>query len=330
MQMNLFTEIQKTNIEPDTYTPFLISSLKYTTQIGLKSIPYPELSVPIKKHRILKEYQDNIFIPIESKRKMLEDFCRAQRTYFAFSKFAQICRYKTAKSTISTDLYMNPIDPKHKNTICIHHQSTNYWFMVADLINLANAALTNSPYYFADPIPIKNPYTNIPFTNAHLYTIYFKIRASTFLIPVLFHNFFMCDFELIRFRLDHESEIREHHLTKYVYMTEENTLFIEIVNMISARRKKRLWYTHVDAPRSELVKIMRPYLYLHMIASYHVSGLEKQGLADDILNMKLRDLYKFNPLFGRIQRQKNKSISYNLDHPKFFMKDVIQLMSFHH
>lgn len=281
----------------------------------IKELPYKT------KQQLLHEYNTNIFIPTKDKEEILRIIQITQRAYNGFTRLAQIYKFKNAKTTISIDLYLNEISKHHRNTLCINMNSTNYWFTISDICNHIFAALTNSPYYFADPIPIKNPYTNIPFTNAQLYTIYFKVRASTFLTPVLFHKFFLCNFDLLQFRLDNESEIRESFIHRYLHTTEENILYTDIQKMILYKQ------IHPKIPKSEIVKIMRPYLYLYMVSKYHIFGLEKSAISLNVLYVKLNELYEYNPNFGRIYMKQKCKISYDLDHPKFGWNDAIQSLS---
>ena len=297
----------------NVYIPFIISTLAYKPQ-------------PKTKIKILHEYLDNMFIPATDKEDILKIFQNSQRTYFAFSRLAQIYKFKNAKSTISIDLYLNEIPKEHRNAMCIHANATNYWFMIGDICNHIFAALTNSPYYFADPLQIKNPYTNIPFTNAELYTIYLKVRASTFLIPILFHKFFLCNFDLIQFRLDNEAEIRESFIRRHIHASEENILHAEIIIMLfhHRRRNRRI---HATIPKPEFIKIMRPYFYLYMVSKYHICGLEKVTIANAVLHDKLKELFKFNPRFGRIYIKRKGKTSYDLEHPKFGLDDAIRSLS---
>lgn len=297
----------------NVYISLIIATLTYKPQTKTK-------------HQILYEYLNNMFMPATDKEEILKIFHKSQRTYNGFAKLAQIYKSKNAKSTISTDLYLNEIPTTHTNAICIHTNATNYWFMIGDLCNHIFAALTNSPYYFADPIPIKNPYTNIPFTNAQLYTIYFKVRASTFLLPVLFHKFFLCNFDLVQFRLDNETEIRESFIQRHIHASEEDVLYSEIKLMLfnHRRRSKKINQT---IPKPEFIKIMRPYLYLCMVAKYHICGLEKVTVAKDVLYDKLEELFEFNPRFGRMYLKRNGKISYDLEHPRFGMNDAFNSLS---
>jgi len=111
-------------------------------------------------------------------------------------------------------------------------------------------------------------------------------------------------------------------------MGDEDVLYGEITSMIfTSRRRKRLMRIHPEIPKNEVIKIMRPYLYLYMVASYHVCGLEKTAIATDILCKKLTDFFEFNPQFGRIIYRKGRLHKFNLEHPKFGMADAKQSLS---
>jgi hypothetical protein len=295
--------------DKNVYIPLIAATISYKPQ-------------PKTKLKVLHEYLDNMFLPSTDKEEILQIFQRSQRIYYGFSKLAQLYKFQNAKATISTDLYLNEISRDHRNAICIHTNSTNYWFMLGDLCRHITAALTNSPYYYADPIPIKNPYTNIPFTDAELYTIYFKVRAGTFLFPILFHKFFLSEFDIARYRMDNESDIRESIIHRHMHTSEESKLYHEIMIMLFNHRKLSQ-KIHESIPRPEFVKIMRPYLYLYIISKYHIN-IEKAATSKGVLYDKLYDLFIFNPQFGRMYLTRKHKVYFNLEHPKFGMNDAIQ------
>lgn len=302
----ILTKIKDNNV----YIHLIVASISYKPQ-------------PKTKLKILYEYLDNLFIPNDEKEEILEIFQKSQRVYHGFSRLIQIYKIKTAKTTISTDLYLNEIPKDHRNAVCIYASATNYWFMIGDLCNHILAALTNSPYYFADPIHIKNPYTNIPFTKAQLYNIYFKVRASTFLMPVLFHKFFLCDFNIDQYRLENEADIRESFIRRHIHTLEESEIYSEIMVMLFHHRRKNR-RIHPSIPRPEFIKIMRPYLYLYIVSKFHIRGLEKVSLSEDVVYDKLEELFDFNPQFGRMYLTRNHKAYFNLVHPKFGLNDAIQ------
>ena len=279
------------------------------------------LSFAYDIHKIWHELTDNQFIPQQEKDSFMEVYAKSRRTYDGFSRLAILWRINNAKQTITTDLYMSEIDKTNQNVIMIHQNNTNYWFSISDLLNQIETALANSPCYFAEPLKPRNPYTNIPFPKSTLYNIYFKAKHGTFLPSMIFHGYFISEFDLYRFRVDNESMLRETSIRKHIHNTEPDELFNEIISMGRVFRLR----IHLETPKQELIKIMRPYLYLYMVSNYHISGLEKSSSMRTLLKNQIRALRRYNPIFGRkcIYRIKNKiHISFTLDHPKFTMNDA--------
>jgi len=268
----------------------------------------------------------NMFIQTHERNEIFEIFSIAQRTYYALSKIVRKYKTKHAKTNMTTDLYMNEIDPNHKNSICIYGSSVNYWFSTPDLANHIESALTNSPYYYAEPLVPKNPYTNLPFTDADLYNIYFHMKANNYLFPTIFHGYVMSELNIERFRIDYECQIREAFLKKHVYNMDKETLFTEIRAMLILSKFR----IHLTIPQDDLIPIMRPYFYLYLVSRYHICGLEKQSIAQTVLHKKLKELRRYNPIFGRLTIHPRKFMmparrEYNMLHPKFTMRDAINL-----
>ena len=65
--------------------------------------------ITICKFNELRKMLHNIFIPESQKEALLILFSKIQRTYYAFSRLANIFRYKKAVIQISSDLCMNDI-----------------------------------------------------------------------------------------------------------------------------------------------------------------------------------------------------------------------------
>ena len=282
---------------------------------------------PYTRHRLWMEIVSNEFISTNEKRIFMDIYTNANRTYSGFSRLVRIWRIRKAKQTITTDLYMNEIDKTHKNSMMIYQNNTNYWFTISDLKNQIETAILNSPYYFSDPLRPKNPYTNIPFNNSTLYNIYFKMLSSTYLPSMIVNSYFLCGFDLYKFRLENEYIIRETHFRNYVNNADSETIFDEIMNMTS-QYKLRISST---IPRQEFIKIMRPYFYLHLVSSYHIWGIEKQPRARHLLASRMLKLHRYNKNFGRkyintitnsITKSRTIITTYNLDHPPFTMENA--------
>ena len=84
----------------------------------------------------------------------------------------------------------NTIKPHLLITLFDDMARTQYVFRLSNLLTIIKMSLSNSVEFFSEPNYIKNPYTNVKFTDAQLYTIYFKLRESSFVMPTLFHLYF--------------------------------------------------------------------------------------------------------------------------------------------
>lgn len=257
---------------------------------------------------------------------ILTIFCKAQQAYYAFSKLARKIKIQTAKISLTTDLYLNDIDTRHRQSICIHKQGTNYWFSSADLKRHIESALSNSPNFFSEPMRPRNPHTNIPFTDADVYNIYFHMKDNSHLFPSLLHGYVMSGLQLDKFRMDYEYMIRDTFLKKCTYDIDKDTLFRRIRLMLLAVK------IHVNrmTPKDDLIEIMRPYFYLYMVSRYHICGSEKHGLAMTVLLERLNELKEFNPFFGRKICQTRRGTTpahtiYHLVHPPFTMRDAMNM-----
>lgn len=272
-----------------------------------------------KIHRILS----STFLK-ENNEVFLQKLFNTQRHYYAFSKLAQIIRYKKT-SQIKQDLFLNPFTEKMQ-TLKIIHRKIMYEFSIRDLINIINTSLSHCILFFAEPQYIKNPYDNIRFSYAVLYNIYFAIQQSSYIMPALYHQFFLCDFNLHRFKMENEYLIRDTHIKKVIYTTEETSLFRSMKNMLKIYSNENLIVNNkINKP--EFIQIMRPYYYLYLTANYNVQGIEKTSRASYVFQNKINELYEYNYKFGRVLfirepiTRKFKYI-YDLDHPKFTMNDA--------
>jgi hypothetical protein len=302
------------------------------------------ISIIIKsKFHHLNKLLTNIFVQDSIKENFFDIFEKTQKTYHAFSKLAQIYKLKKYASNIkiNTDLYLNPIDTKNKNSILIIQEKNGYWFSISDLMSHIETSLINSPFFFSEPLRPKNPYNNIPFSNFTLYNIYFHVsELRRQFIPPLFHNFFLCEFDLEKFRIENEYLIRDKYIIKYAINIDEDRLFSEVRYMLRYMFDNRITISD-DFPKDELSRIMRPYYYLFLVSRYHVSGIEKTNMAKKLLLKKLKELHRHNPKFGKMilkpknitYQSKNKSNRnkydkiFQTEHPKFTMQNAIQILS---
>jgi len=318
--------------EPKFFLYFYCSNLSYSKITNKNFIG--------KKYYYLKDILDNIFTSENFKKDFLLCFSKAQRTYFAFTKLANMYKHKRASIKMNVDLCMNELNPNKKNVITVLQCGSKYLFLASDLIRIVNSSLLNSCYFFAEPLQPKNPFNNIPFDNSTLYNIYFHIKYNCDNNPILFHLFFKANFDLDNFLHDNESYIRETNIKNYVKNSPPGDLYHDLKLMLSVNRRytKKL-LIHNEVPVEKLVDIFRPYFHLFYLHKYGVYGTEKRNKSLIQLKTKLRAFVEYNSLFGRKIYKSEKSFakpmcnktsiikttrtfSFNLDHINFYKNNT--------
>jgi hypothetical protein len=232
-------------------------------------------------------------------------FCKIQRIYNMLNKLVYNYKYKKSKIVVNTDMCLNELVENSKNVICIFNNNSKYLFHIKDLIKIINSALTNSHMFFSEPISIKNPYDNVPFTKSTLYNIYFFIKYKTDYYPELFFKFFDVNFNLTNFMEKNQHLLRSYIIKDYVYKSPSKDLLHEIKKMIShfnsycsvSKLRNKIVIDN-DFPKDKLIKIMRPYLMLYILSQYAISAQEQKD-AETLLRKKLVIFNRYNPRFGR-------------------------------
>jgi hypothetical protein len=102
------------------------------------------------------------------------------------------------------------------------------------------------------------------------------------------------------FKLNHEGCIREVYIKNFVTRSDYRMLYSYVLDMFEEYRPylKRISIDK-NFPRDELVKILRPYLELHLYSKYLISGSERKYKAENLLKRKLYKFSSCNPEFGR-------------------------------
>lgn len=264
----------------------------------------------VQKFEFLRSILENAFCSNEFKEKILTLFCKIQKINAAFSRLSFIYKYKKASIKINTDVFLNPIKLGDKNIICIFDKdnSCKYLFMINDIIQIIKKSLTNSPYFFSDPLESKNPYTNIPFNKSTLYNIYFFIKEKHYIVPELIQNFFNKNFDLEEFRKNNTYIIRDYVIKDFIDNIDPEEAEIYIFAMLEKYYKKKI-YIDIDFPKNKLLEIMRPYLHYYFIITYSLC-MGKRHEYFHKLEEKLQRFFKFNRKFGR-KYFKLKTISEN-------------------
>jgi hypothetical protein len=263
-----------------------------------------------------------MFLTEEQKEEIFDIFTKSQRTYRALSRFAFILKVKMSTLQITTDLGLNAINLSASNVIQIYQGNARYVFIIQDLINIIETSLSNSQNFFAAPLPIKNPYNNVKFSIATLYTIYYFIKSRAYIMPLLFHLYFLSNFNLTQFALNHESVIRDISIKQYVVNTPSSFLYNKVILMLNASDYTSRLHINPHFPKDTLINIMRPYLYLSYIVSMSLNA-DKRHKYSILLARMLKQFYHFNRKFGRKTFDlKLKKCVYNSVHPEFRLSDA--------
>lgn len=265
---------------------------------------------PRYKMSHFKNTLTNPFITDLIRDDFIQVFTKIQKTYHVLNLFA--FRYRSKKSVLQVkkDVFLNPIELGSPRVICIFQNNSRYLFTCSDLVNIINTSLGNNIELFADPLTIKNPYSNIPFNKSILYTIYFFMKNQAFIIPELFHAFFLCNFNLSEFSINNEVILREYAINEFFNKSSTNLMYREIKLMLSNSPYKRKLIIHSKFPRDAVVKALKPILRYYFDAYYSLNK-SKRSIGIAKWRTKLENFVNNNPQFGRriIDRHTTMDIS---------------------
>lgn len=298
--VNLWKNVYEHELNVTILTPIELRVVKMMIYFYISN---PLLYSPSQKFGYLNTVFNNQFYNTATKSLFVNVFNSSQRHYYVLSKFVNRMKMRFFKPRIQCDLYMNPISEKQQNVVSIIHSNTKYLFTFMDLTKIIDTSLTNSPNFFSSPLPIKNPYNNLPFTKSNLYNIYFAIKKSDFVMSALFHNYFLCNFNLKDFKQNNEVLIRKTAIANFMKTATTFTLKAMITKMVDwynnrqTRRRDRMKISN-EFPVNDLIGIMRPYAEMFIRYTYTLDMNERHYL-DYKLEMKLVKFQRFNPQFGR-------------------------------
>jgi len=281
------------------YYNYIISHyVKFTFSNKIKEDPLKTMGQFIrKKYLFLSDTLTNIFIDKKQMEVFMNIFSRIQKTYFALLRFVNICRHKKTSVYNTCDLLMNPVNRYDSNIIEIYQNKRIYLMTVPDIINIMNASLSHSPYFFSETLPIKNPYNNMIFNKSTLYNFYFFIRKSMFIMSELIDKYFLSNFDLHHFEDNNQYIIRDYYIKNYIDSSPPSTL-IPFISKMFAQYKITTIQIDDDFPKNRLIEIMRPYLLLLFQSNYSIDVSKRNSCFHKLFN-KLKLFVKYNPQFGR-------------------------------
>lgn len=252
------------------------------------------------KHRLVfyKNVIDNVFLYEGVKDIFAAWFARMQRTYWGFTRLAILWKRRIPKIQIYTDLYMNELDIGHLHTYSLMQRGNVYLFTLSNLVNLITTAITNSVHFRHAPLHVKNPYNNIEFSKSDLYNIYFRVLDTYIKVPFFLRRFFECDFNIYRFKMECEVELREKAIREYANTVDYREVFGDVEAMIRKYDTNRYIRISNGFDRKLVVKAFRPFL-----ATYYLSLFSFDATQQTYCKLQLeREIPQFtytNYLFGQ-------------------------------
>jgi len=279
----------------------------------------------LNKFEHFKMIEHLSFISDDVKKHVRMMHILSQRHYSALCKFAYTFKLKRAPIIMQTDLYLNDLNQKQRNVITIFQHNCRYLFSITDLNKIVESSVCNSPYFISEPLPVKNPYNNLPFSKSDLYNIYFQIKDRLIRTPEVLYKFFLSNFNLTDFQRNNQVLIRNKYINQFVENEDESTLVDYILNMLTYDARIKI---DPDFPDNTLVLIFKPYLRLYLEMNYSFDCTIRHRAKCLLIN-KLNVFHLHNPQFGRrIFKIKNKRVigamTYNTDYIEFSKRSPIQ------
>ena len=139
----------------------------------------------------------------------------------------------------------------------------------------------------------------MPFDKGELYYIYFKIKEGPLLMPYLFHQLFIVNFDLEQFRLYNECYIREKSISNFIKsdnIIEKHKYILSMIadNFIYANISINFFF-----PPNILVNhFNKPYLELYLKSLYSLNPDLKVN-SSIILTQKLIRFHTLNPNYAQ-------------------------------
>ena len=175
----------------------------------------------------------------------------------------------------------------------------------------------NSSDFFCEPYSPKNPYTNIPFSNAILYSIYDAIRHSNYRMSNLLHLYYLCNFDIDIFYYKHEALIRDEYINNFIKTASNDDLYPYVREMLKKVIIPNKIVLDKAFPKDILCNIMRPFVKLYLIHSSSISNTEYKYRVYYELKYKLIKFQEYNPAFGRKMFVKKPQEPFSREQPQF-------------
>ena len=202
---------------------------------------------------------------------LIDIYCKAKSLQWSMRRFILSNRKKRMVSCNEYDLsfsvFTDPIE------LVIQHKK--YTFQRQELYKIMYSSLLNADVYMiSNPIPIKNPYTGMPFTKNMLYLICDCIKLHP-----LFYYYRKCDFNSYNFLLNYEGLLRSHLIEKTIYEYTPVQLKQHVITMledITLLNFLTETYEPIISVEDIPIKHMKPLLFNYYLHIYSLNPYQRR------------------------------------------------------
>jgi len=248
-----------------------------------------------RKFATLKEnYMNSFFVTLENKLLFLDFFCRVQRTYNAFNQFAYMIKKRNKTVIVSNDLYLTPINKSQNNVFNYYENNYIYLFTIQDLSRIIISAICNSPLFYSESLPPKNPYSGVEFQISDLYNIYFHMKDTLTHVPIVIQQYYLSGFNIDKFAIENQVTIRNIYIEQFVNNEDPDTLIEYIDEMIEPYKIS----IDNNFPKKTLITTFKPYLVDYLHSRYSLDS-SKKHIRASVVKKNLSTFSRMNPTFGR-------------------------------
>ena len=248
-------------------------------------------------------------------RILMSNYIKAKKTKNAMNRLSYLYKLRNAKQSIYRDLFFNDLNIiKSHQQIELYSNNTIYYFRLSDIVNMWVSCLTKCENMFCTPMNMKNPYTNIVFSNHNLYNIYLSLLYSHFHIPKWVTLYFEVEFDLDRFTYDNYTTLKELAIDDFM---DNGSIFEKFENILNMMHEYRVYlnYIVIRTPftfreKSNIVKKLSSYLKHYLYGEYCCHPLKKKRSK----NMTKRGIKRYF--------DSNDDISYYREQPPIHLSDL--------
>jgi hypothetical protein len=247
----------------------------------------------IHKKNIFNLLFDNLFLNDSIKEFIFKLYCRYVSIQRLLKKVILRRRRKKMISCNSADLSYTPFhEYKPSDYVDLIVDNKLYTFRHCELYNIIQSSLLNADMFMiSTPVPIKNPYTGIPFSKNMLYLLYLTMKHYS---PV-FYYFMKTDFNLKTFLFDYEGLLRTHCIEKTLKeLSNEHAILmirqmleeITILNLISETYIPILSITQLKKPILTLKPLLTHYYNYMYSMNPHQRHIEYKTLIRKLISLR--------------------------------------------